>query len=95
MHTLLAQIDVQFIISIAIVGLIAGALARFLIPGRQPMNLIFTMLLGIVGAFVGGYIASVTGIGGQAWYWNTLILPTAGAIIVLLAVMFLQGLMRK
>ena len=39
-----------------IVGLIAGALARLLVPGRQPMGIFMTMVLGLIGSFVGGAI---------------------------------------
>lgn len=39
-----------------IVGLIVGALARFLLPGRDPIGILGTIVLGIVGAIVGGYI---------------------------------------
>ena len=46
-----------FIISLAIVGLIAGFLARALVPGDDPMTIGGTMLLGIVGSFVGGFLA--------------------------------------
>ena len=46
-----------FIISIAIIGLIAGFLARALVPGDDPMTVGGTMLLGIIGSFVGGFLA--------------------------------------
>jgi uncharacterized membrane protein YeaQ/YmgE (transglycosylase-associated protein family) len=46
-----------FIISLAIIGLIAGFLARALVPGDDPMTIGGTMLLGIVGSFVGGFLA--------------------------------------
>src|SRR5207248_11477228 len=39
-------------------GLIAGAIARLLMPGRQPMGIILTIVLGIVGSFVGGVIGN-------------------------------------
>ena len=39
-------------------GLIVGAIARFLWPGRQPLGIILTIVLGIAGSFVGGYIGS-------------------------------------
>ncbi|HSP37583.1 MAG TPA: GlsB/YeaQ/YmgE family stress response membrane protein [Frankiaceae bacterium] len=42
------------IVSLIIVGLLAGALARLLVPGRQHMSIPATVLLGIVGSFVGG-----------------------------------------
>jgi len=44
-------------------GLVAGALARLLMPGRQPMGLIMTVVLGIVGSFVGGAIGNIFGSG--------------------------------
>ena len=46
-----------FIISLAIIGLIAGFLARALVPGDDPMTVGGTMLLGIIGSFVGGFLA--------------------------------------
>ena len=48
-----------FILGLIIVGLIAGALARLLVPGRDPMGIGATILLGIVGSFVGGFLADV------------------------------------
>jgi uncharacterized membrane protein YeaQ/YmgE (transglycosylase-associated protein family) len=47
------------IIGFLLLGIIAGALARLLVPGRDPMGLLGTMLLGIVGSFVGGFLASL------------------------------------
>jgi len=44
------------IITVIVVGLIAGALARLLVPGRQSMSILTTMVLGIVGSFVGGFL---------------------------------------
>jgi uncharacterized membrane protein YeaQ/YmgE (transglycosylase-associated protein family) len=44
------------IITIVIVGLIAGALARLLVPGKQHMSVLATIVLGIVGSFVGGFL---------------------------------------
>lgn len=73
-----------------IMGLIAGALAKLIMPGRQGGGIIVTMLLGIVGAFVGGFIASALGIGsGVATFsLGTLIAAVIGALIVL----FIWGL---
>ncbi len=48
-----------FILSLIIVGLIAGAIARLLVPGRDPMSVGGTIVLGIVGSFVGGFLADV------------------------------------
>jgi uncharacterized membrane protein YeaQ/YmgE (transglycosylase-associated protein family) len=44
------------IVSLIIIGLIAGALARLLIPGKQEISIPMTILLGIVGSFVGGFL---------------------------------------
>jgi uncharacterized membrane protein YeaQ/YmgE (transglycosylase-associated protein family) len=44
------------IVTMIIVGLIAGALARLLVPGRQDISIPMTILLGIIGSFVGGFL---------------------------------------
>lgn len=44
------------IITMIIVGLIAGALARLIVPGRQDMSVVMTIVIGIVGSFVGGFL---------------------------------------
>jgi uncharacterized membrane protein YeaQ/YmgE (transglycosylase-associated protein family) len=47
------------IITLLIVGLIAGAIARLLVPGRDPMGIGGTILLGLVGSFIGGFLGYV------------------------------------
>ena len=47
------------IITLIIVGLISGAIARLLVPGRDPMGIGATILLGIVGSFIGGFLGYV------------------------------------
>jgi uncharacterized membrane protein YeaQ/YmgE (transglycosylase-associated protein family) len=44
------------IISIIVIGLIAGALARLIVPGRQNISILMTIVLGIIGSFVGGFL---------------------------------------
>jgi uncharacterized membrane protein YeaQ/YmgE (transglycosylase-associated protein family) len=65
-----------------IVGLIAGALAKFIMPGDDPGGFIITILLGVAGAIVGGFLASLIGIGDGGFIWTTII-ATIGAIILL------------
>jgi uncharacterized membrane protein YeaQ/YmgE (transglycosylase-associated protein family) len=50
---------VGFIIGLVIIGLIAGFLARAIVPGADPMGVGGTILLGIVGSFVGGFLADL------------------------------------
>ena len=47
------------IISIIVIGLIAGALARLIVPGKQSMSILMTMVLGIIGSFVGGFLGAL------------------------------------
>lgn len=50
---------IGFILGMIIIGLIAGALARLLVPGRDPMGIGATIVLGILGSFAGGFLADV------------------------------------
>jgi uncharacterized membrane protein YeaQ/YmgE (transglycosylase-associated protein family) len=45
-----------FIIYLLVVGLIAGFLARLIVPGRDPMSVLQTLVIGIIGSFVGGFL---------------------------------------
>ena len=47
---------IGLIISLIVVGLIAGALARLIVPGKQHMSIPMTILIGIIGSFVGGFL---------------------------------------
>ena len=75
------------IISWIILGLIAGALAKLILPGKQGGGIIVTMILGIVGAFLGGWLGSfIPGLsnGIDSISIGTVITSVIGAIIVLL-----------
>ena len=69
-----------------IVGLIAGALAKFVLPGDDPGGIIVTIIIGIVGAVLGGWLLSLLGIGGGAgsggWIFS-IIAGVIGAVILL------------
>ncbi|WP_261844506.1 GlsB/YeaQ/YmgE family stress response membrane protein [Aliamphritea ceti] len=74
------------IISWIILGLVAGALARWLMPGEDKMGWIMTMVLGIAGAFAGGFIGSFVGLGSVSGFnFATIITSTVGAFILLFA----------
>ncbi|MDE0951555.1 MAG: GlsB/YeaQ/YmgE family stress response membrane protein [Halioglobus sp.] len=73
------------ILSWIVLGLIAGALAKWLMPGRDGGGWIITMVLGIAGAFVGGYLGTMLGLGGGADGVNigSIITATVGAFVLL------------
>ncbi|HEX5061984.1 MAG TPA: GlsB/YeaQ/YmgE family stress response membrane protein [Kofleriaceae bacterium] len=70
------------ILTTLIVGLIVGALAKLIMPGKDPGGFIITILLGIAGAFIGGWIGHALG-----WYkageGPGIIVSVIGAIILL------------
>jgi len=67
-----------------IVGLIAGFIARFLVPGRDPMGWVGTMILGVIGSFVGGTLAALLFGGTLDISPSGLVGSVIGSIIVLL-----------
>ena len=81
------------IIAFIVVGIIAGLIARALMPGNQSMGLVATAILGIVGSFVGGLIASLFSSDGHVWdlHPTGLIFSVIGAMLVLLVVGMANG----
>jgi uncharacterized membrane protein YeaQ/YmgE (transglycosylase-associated protein family) len=78
------------IIGTIIVGLIVGAIARFVLPGEQKMGWILTGLLGIGGSLVAGYVGQAMGwyAAGQGAGW---IASIVGAVVLLVVVQKLRG----
>ena len=73
-----------------IFGLVVGAIAKLLMPGRDPGGIIVTMLLGIVGAVLGGFVGRSMGLYGPEDSAGFL-MATVGAIVVLLLYRMLVG----
>ncbi len=73
------------IIGWIVLGLIAGAIAKLIMPGDDPGGIIVTMLIGIVGAILGGFIASSLGFGelGKFFDIRTWVISIVGALILL------------
>ena len=70
-----------------LLGLVAGTLAKFLVPGRDPSGCVVTIILGIVGAFIGGFIGTRIGWGtvtAGTFDFRSIGLATLGAIVLLL-----------
>ncbi len=70
------------IIGWIVVGAIAGVLAKFIMPGRDPGGIIVTILIGIAGGLLGGFLAQQLGFGGGGNIMN-IVIATVGAIILL------------
>lgn len=75
-----------------IVGLIAGALAGFFVPGRERMGCIGTMLVGVVGGIIGGFLwVNVLDQGEASGWLGALVIATIGSIIVLFVIRAITG----
>ncbi|WP_461636009.1 GlsB/YeaQ/YmgE family stress response membrane protein [Glutamicibacter soli] len=76
-----------------LLGLIAGAIAKAIMPGKQGGGWIATLLLGVVGAVLGGWLGSAIFNTGLEEFWDlsTWLLAIAGALVVL----FIWGLVTK
>jgi uncharacterized membrane protein YeaQ/YmgE (transglycosylase-associated protein family) len=75
-----------------LVGLVAGILAKLIMPGRDPGGIVVTVLIGVAGAFVGGFLGSLVGIGSISGFnLPTLFTAVAGGVIVLFVYRQLRG----
>ena len=78
-----------FIIAMVIIGIIAGYLGRLLVPGPDPMSVVGTIVLGIAGSFVGGFLGYVLfdkDIGDGALQASGIVGSVLGAVLLLLVV---------
>ncbi|WP_235935109.1 GlsB/YeaQ/YmgE family stress response membrane protein [Candidatus Laterigemmans baculatus] len=73
----------------AVFGLIIGAIARLLVPGRQSIGLLATMALGVVGSFVGGFLAYLF-FGGSPVQPSNWIGSIIGGVVALLIVVYIS-----
>jgi len=80
------------IITWIIFGLIAGIIAKLIMPGRDPGGFIITTLLGIVGAVIGGWIGTALGLGSVNQFdLRSLFIAVIGAIVLLLIYRAVRG----
>lgn len=73
------------ILSWAVMGLVVGLLAKFIVPGKDPGGLIITTLLGVGGALAGGFLGSELGIGSVTGFdLRSILIATGGSVLILL-----------
>ncbi len=79
-----------------LMGLVAGAIAKFLLPGKDPGGCIMTSVIGVIGAMIGGLLATYLDFGGISGFdIRSLVIATLGAIILLIVLRLFKGDKRK
>jgi uncharacterized membrane protein YeaQ/YmgE (transglycosylase-associated protein family) len=90
--SLLKKEGLMGIISWIVFGLIAGILAKLIMPGKDPGGMIITILIGIAGAMVGGFISTFLGYGDISGFdLRSMGLAIGGALILLFGYRKLKG----
>jgi len=80
---------VTFVIVLVVMGLVIGALARLIVPGRQSLSIVATMAIGIAGTLISGFIGrAIFGADGRFGSWILALIVTIGLI---LGIQALQG----
>lgn len=80
------------LISWIILGLIVGALAKWIMPGKDPGGIIITIVIGIVGALIGGFLSSLVGLGTVTGLnIGSIIIALVGALILLWLYRMVKG----
>jgi len=84
------------LISWIVLGLIAGLIAKALMPGKDPGGCIITIIIGIVGALLGGFLSTALGFGGLTGDidWRSLVIAILGSIILLAIWRMISGRRR-
>lgn len=73
------------ILSWILLGLVAGAIAKFIMPGKDPGGCLVTILIGIAGAIVGGFLGSFIGLGNvESFDLGGIFIATVGSIVLLI-----------
>ena len=80
------------LLSWIILGLLVGAVAKLIVPGKDPGGCLTTIVIGIAGAVIGGLAGAQLGLGGvDGFNFKSLFLATGGSIVLLLGYRALQG----
>jgi len=83
------------IISWLVVGLIAGALAKMVVPGREPGGFLATLAIGVVGAILGGWLWNMMGYSGASGInFGSILVAFVGSVVLLVAYHAMTGRRR-
>jgi uncharacterized membrane protein YeaQ/YmgE (transglycosylase-associated protein family) len=74
---------ITFIVVLLIIGFVVGLVARALVPGRDPIGILGTIVLGIVGSFIGGFIDSFVQYHELSFHPSGILWSIVGAIVLL------------
>lgn len=88
-----ADVDIGSILVYIVVGLVVGLLARFLVPGKDPLGLVATLVIGVLGAVIGGYLAATVFEETEGVDWIASII--VAVVLVLLARAMMGGRGRR
>lgn len=78
-----------------VLGGIAGLIAKALMPGKDPGGCILTVIIGIVGALLGGFLATALGYGGLSGLdWRSLVIAVIGSFVLLAILRIFRGRRR-
>jgi uncharacterized membrane protein YeaQ/YmgE (transglycosylase-associated protein family) len=73
-------------------SLLAGLVAKLIVPGKDPGGCIVTVIIGVVGALLGGFIATALGFGGISGFdWRSLLIAVLGAVLLLILWRLISG----
>jgi len=86
-------VDTGSIFSALLAGIVLGALGRLIIPGKQAIGWILTFVLGLLGAFVGGFLAE--GLGIDTWWQILIVQAVVAAILVFVVAGFVGSKSRQ
>jgi len=80
-----------------VLGLLAGGIAKMLMPGRDPGGCIVTIIIGVVGALLGGWLSTLLDFGGlsERLDWRNLVIAVLGSFILLAIWRMLRGGRRR
>jgi uncharacterized membrane protein YeaQ/YmgE (transglycosylase-associated protein family) len=78
-----------------VLGGIAGLIAKAIMPGKDPGGCIITVIIGIVGALLGGFLATALGFGGLSGLdWRSLVIAVVGSFVLLAILRMFRGRRR-